>query len=325
MFEDIANVHPERRRRIIRNKAKFQEEEQTNFPERDIPGLFGLEVSSQLDKNTNDIFYRRQTAFFGEVKWDDSEANISDIVNPVTRQAASYAIQVFSGRPFNVFVIGLVICGDEFRIALFDKGGVSYSDSHKLGSDFFIKVIYLMTTDMNDHQLGLASTVSLAPNCTWYSPTYPSFVVSYGGANIPYTVSTVRTQGAPLWVSLSLLGRGSSVWKTDSKSILKFAWRKEKRLSEASIYEKLAKGARGIAEYKFGSDVYLNNTPAAVKLSVNRLRSDLRIPPHHQVADDQNSVLHCIELASVGKPLSSYDKKNIKHLCRGLKDILAGE
>ena len=145
------------------------------------------------------------------------------VVKPVVCQAADYARLNLSARPFQLFSVGFLIFGSEFCVAIFDRAGVLFSPIHDMWEDtgIFVRVIRSLTCHLSSVELGQDPTVTTLPDQQheiWRNQTkhlgreapkdFPTFSISMGGFGSPswYTI------GLPIWTSVSLLGRGTSVW-----------------------------------------------------------------------------------------------------------------
>ncbi|KAI0759460.1 hypothetical protein BD413DRAFT_681596 [Trametes elegans] len=209
-------------------------------------------------------------------------------------QAADYARVIMIARPFQLYVYGLLFCGHSFVLALFDRRGVVVSKDYSIKSLEGLKnLICILFTMWSDTR-------------SW------------------------TTFGPPIWTYPSLLGRGTSVWRTfapDGRAmVVKMAWRTENRMSESDIYQEIARIynsrldelPRGMAQFYEGRDVmYLGE-----RISVYRLREPVNPygPPkvgdepaprgfsaHLRVSQDEpNAFLHRVTFADTGKPLWEY-------------------
>lgn len=137
------------------------------------------------------------------------------------------------------------------------------------------------------------------------------------------------TVGPPIWVSLSLIGRGTSIWpviwvtmesgkwtiaNSASVSILKNAWRNSGRTGEAFIYGSLNSPPPGVARFLQGGDV-LFDVKTDIPISVHNLRSHYPYDAllHRGGANAKANaapapvttmaVLHRLILQTIGRPL----------------------
>ncbi|KAF9491305.1 hypothetical protein BDN71DRAFT_1592346 [Pleurotus eryngii] len=148
------------------------------------------------------------------------------------------------------------------------------------------------------------------------------------------------TIGPPVWVSLSLLGRGTSIWRVmpyseddfDSGAevcILKNTWRNSHRVSESEIYETVEGGPDGVANFHYGGDTVLPWIATSPAISVVNIRNmDYRInranlldiPTHRSI--DRTPMLHRLILKTVGRPL--WDAVDYVDLLKGFRAALLG-
>jgi hypothetical protein len=212
-----------------------------------------------------------------------------DTVKAIATQAADYARLHISAQPFQLFSIGLLIFGTNFCVAIFDRDGVQFSPVHDIWSPVFICVVRCLTCDMSPVELGQDPTVRILSDSEarpWQQkavsiglqPTehiqFPTYAVTMGkGSRCWYTL------GVPIWSSLSLLGRGTVVWRVcDSTNpskllVLKNAWRSNGRLPESMIYESIICKHPGVADYEFGDDVVFPGNGDRL-ISVKNLRGE---------------------------------------------------
>lgn len=156
-------------------------------------------------------------------------------------------------------------------------------------------------------------------------PMYPSFVTSLGGRDSRRWC----TIGAPIWSSLSFIGRGTSAWRVREykdgalvgpELVMKNAWRTLNRASETSIYDRVHGTHPGLAVFHTGSDVYYPrpiDDPTKVAITVYGLRGT------DVASGGRDSCLHRIFLATVGRPLWKYGSD--LQLVMGLRSAVEGE
>ncbi|KAI0758367.1 hypothetical protein BD413DRAFT_655961 [Trametes elegans] len=242
-------------------------------------------------------------------------------------QAADYARVIMIARPFQLYVYGLLFCGHSFVLALL---------LHQIagGLKNLICILVRLLWDASPEELGHDPTVSLVQNhsyCQDYAKQYPRFQFTMWSDTRSWT-----TFGPPIWTYPSLLGRGTSVWRTfapDGRAmVVKMAWRTENRMSESDIYQEIARIynsrldelPRGMAQFYEGRDVmYLGE-----RISVYRLREPVNPygPPsaHLRVSQDEpNAFLHRVTFADTGKPLWEYT--DISQLAKVLYMVIYGE
>ncbi|KAF7976750.1 hypothetical protein HWV62_5734 [Athelia sp. TMB] len=257
----------------------------------------------------------------------------SDIPRPIVTQAADYARLHLSARPFQLFSICLLIFGDHFCVAIFDRNGVIFSPQHGIWKDLgtFVRVIRRLSCDMTPVELGHDPTARLLDikdltnlNSRYPAvfekrpnedgpPEFPTFEVSMGQGDERW-----YTLGCPIWSSLSLLGRGTVVWRAfDPNSgklvVLKSAWRSGGRLAESKIYGS-AKGRHpGVAEFVSGADVIFAGTNRTINVDAIRGR------PIGAVC---SPTLHRLILNSFGTPVWEYSSE--LELVKGFRAALSG-
>jgi len=252
----------------------------------------------------------RQPGSFLEVKSRESDGpkpfiDRASTIKDLTAQGADYARLLLAVRPFHIFVIGIVIYGTKFRVGFFDRGGVLYSKEYDIFNqlDIFVRVVRRITCDLSPGSLGQDPSVRLADNHSYDQAEYPSFRVGMGGSD----TRLWTTIGPPMWSSLSLFGRGTSVWLTYSdtfgtKHVLKVAWRAEARTAESSIYTQFPRHP-GVAVFCSGGDVLFPSRTQAVKVSVQNVRQDVL---KQNVTARYNLILHRVAIETIGRPLSDY-------------------
>ena len=177
----------------------------------------------------------------------------------------------------------------------------------------FIRVIRRLMCDVNDVQMGSDPTVLKASNDARTEtmgkvknsyPTlkqgkdYPMFKVSLRGSN--GTAQYYYTLGPPIWTSVSLFGRGTTIWKvyheeSDQMLVLKKAWRTNGRRSESDIYESIRRkgGHKSLAKFVTGCDVRFPSENDVI--SPAALRKD--------TSDENNLHVHRLLLSTIGGPL----------------------
>ncbi|KAF7432644.1 hypothetical protein PC9H_004586 [Pleurotus ostreatus] len=314
LFNHIANFsHPgelkaTRNIKIAANRQLKGEEYTTGFPmvAPDGTGSRVLECDSWIDVD-----------WFVEVKPKESQglsakdATISEVVC----QAADYARLHMSCRPFQLFSVGLLIFGRKFMVGIFDRDGVSLSPISDFcdgseGFRTFIRVIrQLVSPRLSDIELGCDPTVQPLSRSSDLHPAVRELAISQGLSpdfppyvvlcpmEYPMTVKGVTstnwvhnswlTVGPPIWVSLSLIGRGTNIWPVipvtwnsgkctivdgAPLAILKNAWRNSERTGEGFIYGSLAAPPPGVARFLQGGDV-LFDAKNGMPISVHNLRS----------------------------------------------------
>ncbi|KAF7979611.1 hypothetical protein HWV62_41936 [Athelia sp. TMB] len=251
--------------------------------------------------------YWRDRICWGEIKplyQDGPQPHdpTNSVPKEIVTQTADYARHHLSARPFQLFSVGLLIFGGHFCIGIYDREGIEFSPysslwdkalsptGGKVISPDFIRVIRCLTHSATLVTLGLDPTVELLRGQEiedWKSIAHaqglpkselevvsdPTYRVGMGqGSHSWYTL------GSPIWSSVSLLGRGTMIWKVwDSTSrkvlVLKNAWRHGGRLSESTIYLSIHNSHPGLAKFIFGADVVFPTGGTKWPINVCRLRN----------------------------------------------------
>lgn len=152
-------------------------------------------------------------------------------------QAADYARLHMSASPFQLFSICLLIYGDKFAVAQFDRRGAQVSPEFDMWENLqkFLRVVRCITCHMSAVELGQDPTVSVVTDTL--NKSFPVYKVAMGGTDN----RVWHTVGKPIWSSVSLLGRGTAIWKVSDPStgkilILKNYWHTKGRQSESDVY-----------------------------------------------------------------------------------------
>jgi Fungal protein kinase len=298
-------------------------------------GLFECSSSTAIASGAKRVLWR-QTGGFCEVKptlQQGPKSKDPKVVKPVVCQAADYARLHLSARPFQLFSVGLLIFGSEFCVAIFDRTGVLFSPIHDMWEDteIFIRVIRSLTCHLSSVELGQDPTVTTLPyqqHEIWRNQTkdlgrqapkdFPTFVITMGGPGSPswYTI------GLPIWTSVSLLGRGTSVWLVRENGagpvlVLKNTWRSASRVSESMIYGSIHGDHPALAKLHQGHDVLFPGEQQRYITARN-----LRSPAVGGKIDGGDIFLHRLLLKSRGRPLWEY--RSEKELLQGIRAALSG-
>ncbi|KAI0070655.1 hypothetical protein K474DRAFT_1679987 [Panus rudis PR-1116 ss-1] len=263
-----------------------------------------------------------------------------DDVKGILSQAGDYARLHLAARPFQLFGTYLLIYGDMFCIARFDRYGISLSREEPMytwSSDSnkpvvcklqqkFIDVAAQFMTIVDEKVFGADPGVIPIRS--------PEQTVKF---SVPVGLSTWTTlEGEPFWASMSLLGRGTAVWKVTSDPqtpgtvrILKNAWRLEGRMSEKDIYDKICavlEDRRGLMEVIAGGDVFNAEADSQfTRLDVAYLRqgltSDTDGAPLASISAGYNPVLHRVVYGAIGKPLWEFNTE--VEFMKGLRAIVS--
>lgn len=238
----------------------------------------------------------------------DDQGKETFVIKDSFAQGADYARAIASCRPFTAFTYGVFICGLSLCVVRYDTGGalISRKVPDIFGDDIktFVKVIVRLLCDMTQEQLGREPTATPIDKHTYYSDTYPRFLVRQSVHR--KNTLTWRTVGKPLWTSRSLLGRYTWVWLVvgpgNAPMILKVAWRTQNRLPEMTIYDKIKQAfnhrvPEGIVYAWGGGDVICESGPMSV-FQLRRLEA---------LQCDVNKILHHVAFPQVGKPIWEYE------------------
>ncbi|KAH9935473.1 uncharacterized protein B0H18DRAFT_413416 [Fomitopsis serialis] len=336
------------------------------------PSISGSRPDFALVDRTTDCLSWDSCVGFAKIEVREEEndpPHDESSVRLAVLQCANHARYHMALRPFWIFSVTLLITGTVFRVMIVDRDGVVLSPLHSIYDDnksrepgrprdakTFVRVVRALTRRLTDSQLGQDPSVTpvTRDELSGYmqEPSIPPSVRSEihlegGDYYASYRISrfgkdsgTWCTVGPPIWVSLSLLGRGTEVWRVvelyQSKGkwalkgdihVLKSAWRNPLKLAETDVYNLItgfkreaddadrrtqsASGAAeqdekptfpaGIATHRYGSDVFYYKDPQTwSKITTANLRGD---------ADDPNcpsKALHRIILPMVGQPLWKY-------------------
>ncbi|KAF8584263.1 hypothetical protein K439DRAFT_1616870 [Ramaria rubella] len=250
----------------------------------------------------------------------------SELANYIVSRAADYARLHISARPFQLFSIGLLIFGDKFCVAIFDREGAQLSPICDIWEDLstLIRVVRRLTCEMTLPELGQDPSVQIISGSQaseWQThaqtlgfSVYPTYRITMGqGHKCWYTL------GPPIWTSLSLLGRGTSVWRVCDQSktmlVLKNAWRSSERLDESTVYQHIRGTHPGVVEYDSGGDVVFPDQPERVITAQNLRYKNSR-------KNTVTMVLHRLFLKNFGRPLWEFESEI--ELLKGVRAALYG-
>lgn len=280
--------------------------------------------------------------FFGEVKPSARQspqgANAATIPLIVT-QAADYARLFLSARPFMLYCVGIMIFGIDCSIGIFDRAGITFSPKFNIFDDLetFVEVVYGLLRKSSIYTLGLdpsAIPINDSETRQLTGLKDATFYSSYIIRSVGLDTRQWCTIGPPMWTSLSLLGRGTTVWhvrhymdgpnkaRLDGEEfIMKTSWRYSGRTSESSIYTAIENigTTPGLAKFVCGGDVEHPQTKSFITVAhpntVPSTDSDLLSTP--------TLILHRLILANVGRPLWTY--RCDLDLLQGIRDVVQGE
>ncbi|THH18765.1 hypothetical protein EW146_g2269 [Bondarzewia mesenterica] len=266
-------------------------------------------------------------------------------VHEIVAQAADYARLHMSARPFALFSVGLLIYGSGFCVGIFDRAGVTLSPPKDMWDDTeeFIRVVRSLACELTAVELGQDPSVRELDRPTTERLTgltgdefYPSFLVDPIGDD----GRRWCTIGHPMWSSLSLLGRGTVIWRvkaytdaglSETEMIMKTAWRSSKRDPESAIYQTVKGTSGGLARYLVGGDVKDSRPDLRVSLVRRQQgwdpREDAVITVRILRGDAvdtfvETPVLHRLIIATVGRPLWTYTSD--LEFVRGMRAALEG-
>ncbi|TFY74787.1 hypothetical protein EWM64_g9225 [Hericium alpestre] len=247
-----------------------------------------------------------------------------DTIHDLVVQSADYARLHMSSRPFLLFSVGLLIFGSQFCVGIFDRGGVMLSPVYDMWEDIrlFIAVIRSLAS-VDSQDLGLDPSVRLLGDEDGIRLTgvdYPAHIIDPIGIDATTKWCTV---GPPLWSSISLLGRGTVIWRvrkylgqklSDEEFVMKTAWRSSKRDKESDIYTSIKGHCAGLSRLVTGGDVLVHVGSKTERITVRYLRRESDDP------QAETPVLHRLILTPVGRPL--WDYRSDTELLQGLLDAL---
>jgi hypothetical protein len=191
----------------------------------------------------------------------------------------------------------------------------------------FIRVIRALTCHLSPVELGQDPTVTTLPNeqhilwriktkdfGRWAPEDFPTFVITSGGR-------TWYTVGLPIWTSVSLLGRGTSIWLVRANGtgpvfVLKNTWRSVARLSESVIYGSVIGHHPALAKLHLGEDVHFPGEEQYITTD------NLRGPNLEDEIEGEGVILHRLILESRGRPLWEY--RSEKELLEGIRAAVSG-
>lgn len=311
----------------------------------DEPHTFGfpscspdITISSYGIEASKSKLWRHRDAF-GEVKPSNRQRpkpTTPGTIPEIVTQSADYARLLMSARPFMLFCVGILISGTEFCVGIFDRDGVTFSPAYDMFEDteVLVRVVHSLACSLSIEELGsdptarvlsVSETLALTSN----TETYSSAVLASGGSDFRKWC----TIGPPIWSSLSLLGRGTNVWrvrqyveKIDQPPflqgdimIMKTAWRSSARTPESEIYLSIDQPPEGLAKFECGGDVQFAGYPITVQ--------NLRTHPIYDFLPQGDilptPVLHRLILSTVGRPMWEYTSEI--DLLMGFRDALQGE
>ncbi|KAH9843517.1 uncharacterized protein C8Q71DRAFT_728758 [Rhodofomes roseus] len=352
------------RRFIMASNSTHHWEAPESAEEAYTPGFARSRPDFDLVRGETEAHYWDSYLGFAEIMVDPTEneppRDLQKTVANAVLQCADHARIHLSCRQFWIFTVVLLITGTDFRVMIVDHGGVLLSPLHSIIDDSdlgsagprdaktFVRVVRALTRLLSDDALGKdpsASSITRrelegyaarsGENLSRELRTrilpdgdgtrFPSYLVSFpesGGR-------TWCTIGPPIWVSSSLLGRATTVWRVievvysenvqrvfaGRLHVLKSSWRDPRRSREADIYTLISTFEdcpAGIPQLVCGGDVTYDVPPTMKKLTTAAIRGAVEGP--------ESRVLHRIILNIVGEPLWRYTDE-LQLLC-AFRDIV---
>ncbi|KAH9891321.1 hypothetical protein C8Q73DRAFT_792734 [Cubamyces lactineus] len=313
----------------------------------------------------NPATWRACSAFF-EIKADERDgptprSGCFNTIKQTLRQGADHARLIFSSRPHQLHVWGLFLCGNKLTIGRFDRRGVVLSQEYDLqnpeynnikrvkrtrnsktkrtaenepGLVRFVHIIVRLMYEMSAIELGHDPTVTVFGTYTYSGLDYPSFRISVDDG--PAATSWV-TISEPIGASLSLFGRGTSVWyvipETEAINskisqptvyILKNAWRPSSLLREYLIYTQMLTHtevattpaiARALAGGDVKGDLRGEELGTSQTISIGAIRHSHSSPSNLEA----DAVLHRVILKDYGIPL--YEFRTVTEMLYALSAV----
>lgn len=160
------DVRPQGSRQFVSGKLKADETlynfhfptESPDFTLVSPPATTGSVVAGDLWRHRDAFVEIKPTTEQGPGPLDTS---LKDVIV----QAADYARLHMSARPFLLFSIGVLICGSDFCVGIFDRDGITFSpvynmwDSLTDGPPIFIRLIRSLTCNLSSVEMGVDPTV----------------------------------------------------------------------------------------------------------------------------------------------------------------------
>ncbi|KAJ8522304.1 hypothetical protein ONZ45_g1106 [Pleurotus djamor] len=277
-------------------------------------------------------------------------------------QTADYARLHLSSRPFQLFSIAVVVSCSKFVVAIFDRDGVTVSSDFDMWQDIevFVRVIRQITHGLSPIELGQDPSVQElsaesplfnnvrtkqvelgVPPATLSFPSYlltcpsqlkPRPTTPFDPMAESCTSNLWVTIGPPIWTSLSLCGRSTSVWRVtlvedgnivniNEIRVLKNSWRRSNRDSESDIYQSIGTHPSGVAEFLQGGDVMFPGTTNVIR--VDHLRNPNQAPGSYKQV---TAILHRLVLNTTGRALWEGDSfldivKGVRAAVKGHQDL----
>lgn len=314
-----------------------------------------------LDEESTRPFWERYVGL-GVVKADPVDGDLDVTFPSAILQCVDYARTQLAHHHFWLFTVALLVIGTEFRVMIVDHAGVSLSPAHSIVADsrydtgrpdttLFVRVVRALTRELSEKELGQDPSVtpvsqrkfrqfvrrsSIASELKEQlsredSESSPSYLVSVCDAAEQRTWCTV---GHPIWVSESLFGRATNVWRaievvrpkkkrmfSGEVYVLKSSWRDPCRpWSEAEVYkciECFEDCPPSIPRLLCGGDVLYEEGPGKLKTV-----DTAAVRGGWMDNCSGTKILHRLVLSAVGEPLWKYT--NDLQLLRAFRAIIEG-
>lgn len=244
----------------------------------------------------------------------------------ICQQVADAARAHMASRPFQIYSLALVICGTSFWCTMYDRGGVTISPefSYFEHRETFVRVVLQLTRRLTVTELGMDPSIKvIGPATVADRPVY----------SFPFGKTTWTTEKL-LFQSLSLIGRGTSVWLvTDGVDhrVMKMAWRTKARTAEFNIYQEIRraieskrgkKWPKGVAIVKDGADVAPTKTGQATRRDAVSVMS-VRKGVGQTLKDKDDIILHRLILEEVGRSITEW--RSPRELLTGIYHAIEGQ
>ncbi|KAL0960123.1 hypothetical protein HGRIS_011764 [Hohenbuehelia grisea] len=355
IFDDITNFDPasaKYKRRFYNTAEKVKGETHlSGFPS--VSPDFGC---GTIPVDPQKLFTWRGMDSFLEVKPSSSQGVIpknpdKETVLKTLAQTADYGRLHMSSRPFQLFSVAVVISGFKFVVAIFDRDGATVSSDFDMWSDteVFVRVIRQIACGLSPVELGADPSVQeLKVN----SPLYQQILKKSAALCVPsnfsgfpsYRITCPRqlrprpatpyattrdvswvsdlwvTIGPPIWSSLTLCGRATTVWRVTrmENRILKNSWRRSDRDSESDIYQSIPIHPVGVAEFLQGGDATVPGSNDIIRIDNLRTTPTPTFAPSGQ----PTLILHRLVLKTTGRAL--WEGDSFLEIVKGVRAALKG-
>lgn len=235
---------------LVHNATKGRKETGKLWLHRD--GFVEVKPSSNQHPYPGTGNQRAGTATEREPVYDNGNAK------PLITQVANYSRLHLSARAFAIQSVALMIFGCDFCVSIFNHAHGRVSPCYNMweDKDIFIRVVRSMTHLLTDYELWQdRTTEQIAPERVGLPATTQHQDYTYLIQPIDGDDRKWCTVGSNIWSSLSLFGRGTTIWPVRAYRdgvglegqvmVLKTAFRSEERQPEFSIYQQIKRGLRG--------------------------------------------------------------------------------